>query len=131
MAIDVRKAARFVAVSGSHANLERKSVDILFDGDDGQSYAIEIDPSIIAALLVAIQGEATELQTNLPEMQNHPTQALEVTGMTPSMSADGQLAWRISLRGDIHIDLAFSPDQFRDLDQQMTEIRELLDRRVQ
>lgn len=131
MVIDVRKAARFVAVKGSVANLERKSVDILFDGEDGHAYAIEIDPAIVAALIVAIQGEANELRSNLPELADHPTQELEVTGMAPSMSADGQLAWRISLRGDIHIDLVFSPDQFRDLDQQMAEIRELLDRRVQ
>lgn len=131
MTIDVRKAARFVAVNGSVANLDRKSVDILFAGEDGRAYAIEIDPAIVAALIVAIQGEANELRSNLPELADHPTQELEVTRMTPSMSADGHLAWRISLRGDIHIDLAFSPDQFRDLDQQMAEIRELLNRRVQ
>jgi hypothetical protein len=131
MTIDVRKAPRFVAVSGSTANTERNSVDILFTGEDGQAYAIEIDPAIVPALIVAIQGEATALRASLPASAGHRTQALEVIGMTSSMSADGRLAWRITLRGDIHVDLTFLPEQFRDLDQQMTGIRELLDRSVQ
>jgi hypothetical protein len=41
------------------------------------------------------------------------------------------LAWRISLAGDIHFDLAFSPEQFRSLDRKMAMVRELIDRRIQ
>jgi hypothetical protein len=40
----VRKAARFVTVTGSRANVARQSVNILFAGEDGNDYAIEIDP---------------------------------------------------------------------------------------
>lgn len=127
----VRKAARFVAVTGSRANVARQSVDILFAGDDGHDYAIEIDPSILAALVAAILGEAKELHASLPELSDLPVQELRTTEMTVSMSPDGTLAWRISLAGDIHFDLAFSPEQFRSLDRKMAMVRELIDRRIQ
>ncbi|WP_273727468.1 hypothetical protein [Brucella gallinifaecis] len=126
MAINVRKAARFVQVRGSHANTLNESVDILFDGEDGNAYAIEIDHSIISALLAAIMGESRELHANLPTLVDKPTQGLGSTGMSLSMASDGSLAWRISLEGDIHFDLAFSPDQFEELDRQMDEVRSLL-----
>ncbi|MEH6950724.1 hypothetical protein V4R08_05165 [Nitrobacter sp. NHB1] len=57
----VHRAARFVTVTGSRANVERQSVDILFAGDDGKDYAIEIDPSILAAL-VARRGQGASRQ---------------------------------------------------------------------
>lgn len=131
MAINVRKASRFVAVNGSHANVEQKSVDVLFKGEDGNDYAIEIDPSIVSALVMAITGEASELRASLPELKDGPTQELRATQMTVSMSPEGNLAWRISLPGDLHFDLAFSPEQFGELDRQMAEVRQLIDRRIQ
>jgi hypothetical protein len=129
--MNVRKAARFVAVNGSRANLERRSVDIVLAGGDGNDYAIEIDPSIVSALIAALIGETRGLRANLPELSDLPMQELRTTQMSVSMSPDGTLAWRISLAGDIHFDLAFSPEQFRSLDRKMAMVRELIDRSVQ
>ncbi|OEI82503.1 hypothetical protein BA060_12135 [Brucella sp. B13-0095] len=106
-----------------------ESIDILFDGEDGNAYAIEIDHAIISALLAAISGESRELHSILPALIDAPTQALQATGMGVSMASDGSLAWRISVEGDIHFDLTFSPDQFESLDRQMDEVRGLLRRR--
>lgn len=129
--MDVRKAARFVAVKGNHANTEAKSVDILFEGADGQHYAIEIDPSIVGALLLAIQGATTTLHASLPDLADGPSQELQVTSMNLAMSPDGSLAWKLALPGGGEVHLAFSPAQFRALDDQMTEVRELLSRNLQ
>lgn len=37
MAINVKKASRFIRVGGSHANILNESVDVLFVGEDSDA----------------------------------------------------------------------------------------------
>lgn len=122
----VKKSARFVEVLGSHANEISKSVDILFGADDGTKYAIEIDPSIVAALIVAIKGEANELLAKFPDLVEGPSQGLQVKGMGAAMAPDGSLAWRISLDGQLDVNLQFARQEFDELYRQMEDIRQIL-----
>lgn len=122
----VKKSARFVEVLSSHANETSKSVDILFGADDGTKYAIEIDPSIVAALIVAIKGEANELLAKFPDLVEGPSQGLQVKGMGAAMAPDGSLAWRISLDGQLDVNLQFARQEFDELYRQMEDIRQIL-----
>lgn len=122
----VKKSARFVEVLGSHANEKSKSVDILFGATDGTKYAIEIDPSIVAALIVAIKGEANELLAKFPDLVEGASQGLQVKGMGAAMAPDGSLAWRISLDGQLDVNLQFARQEFDELYRQMEDIRQIL-----
>jgi len=126
MALMVKKAPRFVEVQGSHANTETKSVDILFLAEDDEKYAIELDPSILGALVSAISGEANALRSKLPELANSGDQALQVLNMSAAMAPSGDLAWKISLEGGLEVNLAFSSIEFDELFQQMEDVRQLL-----
>lgn len=128
MALNVKKAARFVRVRGSHANIMNESVDVLFEGEDGADYAIEIDHSIVSAVLAAISGESRELYSTLPSLVDDPKQDLHVQDFGLSVAADGSLAWRITLEGDIHFDMSFTPTQFDQLERLMAEAKRRLQR---
>lgn len=128
MARNVRKASRFVRIAGSHANIMNESVDLLFEGEDGAEYAIEIDHSIVSAVLAAITGESRELYATLPALVDQPKQDLQVDRFSLSAGDDGSLAWRITLQGDIHFDLSFSPKQFDHLDELMVEAKRRMSR---
>lgn len=131
MSIPIRKAARFVEVLGSHANPQSKSVDILFGGADEAKYAIEIDPAIVEALMVAIQAETTRLRSILPENETSGRQALLVKDMSAAMSDRGDLAWKLTLEGGLEVNLAFSTADFDELYRQMEDVRQLLHTRRQ
>lgn len=129
MAINVRRAARFVAMNGSHANIEKQSVDLLFIGEDDQQYAIELDPAVIPPMMITILGHAKELRASLDD--DLPTQALQPKNMTVAMNSEGGLAWKIELEAGLDLLLQVRPDQFRALDATFAEMRALIDRKVQ
>lgn len=129
MAINVRRAARFVAINGSHANVEKQSVDLLFIGEDDQQYAVELDPAVIPPMMVTILGHAKELRASLDDIL--PSQALQPKNMTAVMSPEGRLAWKIELESGLDLVLQVEPEQFRALDANFAEMRALMDRTVQ
>ncbi|MDR7032403.1 hypothetical protein [Mesorhizobium sp. BE184] len=131
MALNVKKAARFVAIDGSHANIKGRSVDLLFIGQDGQRYAIELDPAVIPPMIATISAHSNELRASLPQPETLPIQALEVRTMSVSMNPAGDLGWMIELNSGVQVVLQFAPSQFAALDAMMNEARQLTGRTIQ
>lgn len=129
MAINVRRAARFVAMNGSHANIEKQSVDLLFIGEDDQQYAIELDPAVIPPMMITILGHAKELRASLDD--DLPSQALQPKNMSVVMNPEGRLAWKIEMESGLDLVLQVEPAQFRALDATFAEMRTLMSRTVQ
>lgn len=126
--MQVRKAARFVAINGSFANHEKNSVDLLFDGADGESYAIELDPAVIPATITAATGHLNELAANRGDLQS---QAMEAKGMSVAMSSDGTVGLQLTLASELKLNLFVPKQQAPELLAVLDELRELLTRQVQ
>lgn len=126
--MQVRKAARFVAINGSFANHEKNSVDLLFDGADGQSYAIELDPDVIPATITAATGHLNELAATRADLQSQP---MDARGMSVAMSSDGSVGLQLTLASDLKLNLFVPKEQAPALLSVLDELRELLTRDVQ
>lgn len=126
--MQVRGAPKFTAISGSHANKEDNSVDLLFDAVDGQRYKVELDPHLIPAMLIAIAGHANELASIHGDP---PIQPLPVKKLSSAMAQDGGISLMLHSESGLKSVLTFSPDQLSDLRAILGEIDELLSRRVQ
>lgn len=127
--MQVRKASRFVAINGSHANQEKNSVDLLFLGEDGQHYAIEMDPAVIPATLVAATGHLSELSSS--QSQDLQSQALQAKGMDIVMGGDGSIALQLKLQSDLKLNIQVTPDQAPALAAILEDLNDFLTRKVQ
>ncbi len=125
--MQVRKAARFVAIKGSLANHETNSVDLLFDGADGQSYAIEFDPAVIPATILAATGHLNELAAIRGDLQS---QAMDARGMSVAMSADGSVGLQLTLASELKLNLMFPKEQAPALLAVLEDLRGFLTRDV-
>lgn len=127
--MQVKKAPRFMAVAGSKANDETSSVDILFEASDGEHYAVEFDPGMIAPMLTAITGHANELLSS--QSDRFPVQAMPVKRVGVAMSPGGGVSLELVLESNLRTLLAFDKQQLPALRSVLTEIHDLVSREVQ
>ncbi|TIL43641.1 MAG: hypothetical protein E5Y73_22170 [Mesorhizobium sp.] len=129
--VEVRKGPRFVAMNGSKVDIERGTMSLLLIDSEGRNFAIEIEPQVVAPMIAIMSAHANDLRASLPEGEVLPIQALDLKNFTIAMTPEGHLGWQIELSSGALLVLQFSKDQFRALDAQMTEVRQLVDRTVQ
>ncbi|TIL53149.1 hypothetical protein [Mesorhizobium sp.] len=129
--VEVRKGPRFVAMNGSKVDIERGTMSLLLIDSEGRNFAIEIEPQVVAPMIAIMSAYANDLRASLPEGEVLPIQALDLKNFTIAMTPEGHLGWQIELSSGALLVLQFSKDQFRALDAQMTEVRQLVDRTVQ
>lgn len=129
--MNVRRAPKFVRMAGSALKPDAKSIDLLFLAEDGQHYAVELAPDVIAPMLTTIAGLSNDLRATLPNPDDLPTQALDVTDFRVAMNPAGQIGWQLVLASGVSVVLQFDPDQFAALDARLTDFRDLLSRKLQ
>ncbi|RWJ41580.1 hypothetical protein [Mesorhizobium sp.] len=106
-------------------------MSLLLIDSQGRNFAIEIEPQVVAPMIAIMSAHANDLRASLPEGEVLPIQALDLKNFTIAMTPEGHLGWQIELSSGALLVLQFSKDQFRALDAQMTEVRQLVDRTVQ
>ncbi|TIP43675.1 hypothetical protein [Mesorhizobium sp.] len=129
--VDVRKGPRFIAMNGSKVDIERGTMSLLLIDSEGRNFAIEIEPQVVAPMITIMSAHGNELRAALPQGEDLPIQALDVKNFTIAMTPEGHLGWQIELSSGVLMVLKFSKEQFRALDAQMTEVRQLVGRTVQ
>lgn len=126
--MQVKRAPRFIAVKGSNTNKERKSIELLFAGLDGEHYAIELDPSVIAPAITAMSSHLNGLSATDPDL---PNQALNVQQMELAMSPKGQVGLQLQLDGALQLVLRFPPEQIPALEAILDALKGIADRKLQ
>ncbi|RWK66093.1 hypothetical protein [Mesorhizobium sp.] len=106
-------------------------MSLLLIDSEGRNFAIEIEPQVVAPMIAIMSAHGNELRAALPRGEDLPIQALDVKNFTIAMTPEGDLGWQIELSSGVLMVLKFSKEQFRALDGQMTEVRQLVDRIVQ
>lgn len=104
---------------------------MLYVGEDGQHYAIELTPDVVAPTLTTIAGLSNTLRAKLPNPEALPTQALEVRDFRVAMNPAGHLGWELVLASGVSVVLEFDPVQFAALDARLKEFRDLVNRKLQ
>ena len=126
--MNVRRAAKFIAVKSSNTQHEQKSVELLLEAEDGVHYALEFDPRVVPVTIASLASRLNELAAIHPDF---PSQALTVQGMNLAMSSTGGVGLQLQLDGSMKLALHFPPEQLAPFVAMLDEMKELLVRRVQ